>query len=147
MMLVFEGSSVKMRWVWLVPFLAFFLCALVQADPKTAPRLTLSELEHLENQELGAEGLVLEVPGGSVLPLKLRLKGELATAESGEIPIRFQRDIYVYLPGKKGREPQFSSDGRTWKTWQKVFQGSVSAAASKSGEREGLELVIDWGIR
>ena len=62
----------------------------VWGDPQKAPTILLQDMEAANFQEMGPHGVVLYVPKGSSLPLRLKLNGQVAAAESEEISLKFQ---------------------------------------------------------
>jgi hypothetical protein len=68
-----------------------------------------------EPRELGdrmmKQGLIIRVPAGSTVPLKLRADISIMTLEHGVNTVRFNRDVYFYVSRGKF---MISPDGERW---------------------------------
>jgi len=66
---------------------------------------------------LPTEGLIVKVPKGTQVPLKLNLAVGLATLEPGDNKLRFERDLMLYISRDGLR---VSPDGNRWALIQDV---------------------------
>ncbi|MBW2260853.1 MAG: hypothetical protein JRG91_02685 [Deltaproteobacteria bacterium] len=92
-------------------------CAGVQkVDTTSAATISLAEFEadplaYGSPLEPDGKPVIIKIPAGEKIPLKIDMSIPFATVESGENTLRFDLDVYAYMGG--GRF-MISPDGERW---------------------------------
>ncbi len=132
-----------MRKLLLYAFIAFTITLGAYAGPEQAKRVEVTRLEQIQIDSVPKEGLILVIPAGLELPLSLALSGDIVQAEGGpSIPIAFDRNFAVFLPGTSDDSLQFSLDEVRWASWGDTFDGSFTIEAEKRASDEKASLVL-----
>ena len=87
---------------------------------------------------LPTEGLIVKVPKGTLVPLKLSLAVGLAVLEPGDNELRFERDLMLYISRDGLR---VSPDGERWALIQ-----DVKAVKSLFGLKQRGSMGFGFGI-
>lgn len=119
------------------------MASVALAGPDQAERVEVTRLEQIQIDLVPEQGLVLVIPAGMELPLSLALTGDIVHAEGGpSIPIAFDRDFAVFLPGTSDESLLFSLDEVRWASWGDTFDGSFTIEAEKRASDEKASLVL-----
>ena len=118
---------------------------------KSLTELVTEVQDKKESYRFPEGGLIVRVPKGSRLPLKLALTTPFATMESGDSHLRFEQDIYLYI---RGRSVALSPDGERWarlSDWRAVKRlfgagrGTFTFGAGMTKE-EGMFINVALGL-
>jgi hypothetical protein len=82
-----------------------------------ATQTTLAEIRTAPLRELPARGMVVRVPSGSVLPVRIGLDLTALVLEPGENRLRVNQDVWLYI---STRSFELSPDGVRWAKIQDV---------------------------
>jgi hypothetical protein len=78
---------------------------------RTLPELLADVAQQKEAYRFPARGLIVRVPAGSRLPIRVTLDTPFVTVEPAASSVRFDRDVYLFL---RGHDLALSPDGVRW---------------------------------
>lgn len=127
----------------LLLFMVGMMTVSALAGPAEAPVVTLPDIESLESQVFGKDGLIVHIPANTELELLLDLQGDVVQAERGKVELEFEKALFVYFSPDRDAVPQFSWNRKDWKEWKDMFGGSLSVGVAQPSETLRLNLKLN----
>lgn len=90
------------------------------------------------------DDVIIKYPEGTIVPLKLSLKGDvLAIDSTGEINLKTLKTCYIRCPSQD--HLLFSSDLKEWKTFPEFFMGNIKMSIKPQNIEHvaNLEMELD----